>query len=148
MGCFLTIHFCLRHFLIYRSFHQPNHNPKTPLVILLVQEPLCRLLHVNYQRHRPIPQHRMVLPPQEAPNTRMRVGFFELPVALAVQALLPHVQDQAGGITSITISRGEAQVEVGHEIGMLKIPMFEREHRCLRDGRIYRRQLRRGRRRR
>ena len=62
--------------------------------------------HVNYQRHRPIPQHRMVLPPQETPNTRMRVGFFELPVALAVQALLlPHVQDQAGGIALITINR-------------------------------------------
>ena len=45
-------------FLIYRSFPQPNHNPKTPPIVLLIQEPPCLLLHVNYQRHRPVPQHR------------------------------------------------------------------------------------------
>ena len=55
----------------------------------------------------------MVLPPQETPNTRTRIGFFELPVALEVQALLlPCVQDQAGGIASVTINR-EPPVKVG-----------------------------------
>jgi hypothetical protein len=65
----------------------------------------------------------------------IRIGFFGLPVALVAQALLlPHVQDQAGGITFITMNRGEAPVEVGREIKMLGIPMLERQDRRLRDG--------------
>jgi len=76
----------------------------------------------------------MVLPPQETPNTRIRIGFFELPVALAVQVLLPpRVQDQAGEIASVTIDRGEARAEVGREIERLKMSMFGREHSRLRD---------------
>jgi len=132
---FLLFFFFPSHFLIYRSFPQPNRNPKMPPTVLLVQEPPCRLLHLNYQRRRPpIRQHPMVLPPQETPNTRMRIGFFELPVALAVQVLLPpRVQDQAGGIASVTIDRGEARAEVGREIERLKMSTFGREHSRLRD---------------
>jgi hypothetical protein len=71
----------------------------------------------------------MVLPP---PNTRTCIGFFELPVALVVQVLLfPCIQDQTGGIASVTINRGEAPIKVGRangmEIEMLEMPMFERE---------------------
>jgi len=99
--------------------------------VLLVQELPRRLLHVNYQRHRPIPQHRTVLLPQPTPITPIRIGFFGLPAALAAQArLLPRVQDQAGGIASVAINRGEAPVEVGREIEMLEIP----KHLRLRDG--------------
>ena len=76
----------------------------------------------------------MFLPPQETPNTHIRIGFFDLPVVLAVQAFLPCVQDQAGRIAPVTINRGEARVEVGREIEMLKILMVWREHRRLRDG--------------
>jgi len=55
-------------------------------------------------------------------------------VALAAQALLlPPVQDQAGGIATVTINRGEAPVEVGREIEMLEIPMLERKDCRLRD---------------
>ena len=55
-------------------------------------------------------------------------------MALAVQALLPRVQDQVGGIASVTINRGGARAEAGREIEMLEIPMLGREHRRLRDG--------------
>ena len=131
IGGLFSYYFFSSHFLIYLSFHQPNPNPKTPSTILLVQEPPCRLLHVNYQRHRPIPQHRTALPPHETPNTRKRIGLFELPVALAVQALLPCVQDQTGGIPSVTINKREAPVQVGRANGMkieiLKIPILGRE---------------------
>ena len=91
---------------------------------------------MSYQHHRPIPQRRTVLPPQQTPITPIRIGFFGLPAALATQArLLLRVQDQAGGIASATaISRGEASVEVGHEIEMLEIPVLGCEHRRLRDG--------------
>lgn len=44
------------HFLIYRSFPQPNRNHKTAPTVLLVQHPPCRLRHASYQRHRRIPQ--------------------------------------------------------------------------------------------
>jgi len=60
--------------------------------------------------------------------------FFELPVVLAAQALLPRVQDQAGESVLVTINIGEARVEVGREIERLKIPMFGREPHRLRDG--------------
>ena len=76
----------------------------------------------------------MVLPPQETPNSSIHISFFELPVALAIQALLLRVQDQASGVALVTINRGEAQVEGGREIKMVKTPMFGREHRRLRDG--------------
>jgi len=80
----------------------------------------------------------MVLLPQETSNTRIRIGVFELPVVLAVQALLLRIQDQAGGMASVTTNRGEAPVEVGHangmEIEMLEIPMLGREDRRLPDG--------------
>ena len=36
-------------FLIYCFFHQLNHYHQTPLTVLLVQEPPCHLLHVNYR---------------------------------------------------------------------------------------------------
>ena len=61
----------------------------------------------------------------------MHFGFFELPVALGAQVLLPHVQDQAGGIASVTINRGDAPIAVGREIEMLEIPTLRCEHRCL-----------------
>ena len=131
---FLLFNFFSSHFLIYHSFHQPNRNHKMPPTVLLVQEPPCRLLRVNYQHHRRIPQLRTVLPPQQTPIIRIPIGFFELPVALAVQALLPRVQDQVGGIASVTINRGGARAEAGREIEMLEIPMLGREHRRLRDG--------------
>jgi hypothetical protein len=53
-------------------------------------------------------------------------------VALAAQALLPHVQDQVGGILSV-LNNGEALVELGCmsgvEIEMRKIPMLGQEDR-------------------
>ena len=76
MGCFLNILFFFSHFLIYCSFHQPNRNLKKPLTVLLVQEPLCCPLRMNYQRQHLIPQHRTVLPPQQTPNTPIRIGLF------------------------------------------------------------------------
>jgi hypothetical protein len=131
---FLTIQFFSSHFLIYRSFHQPNRNHQDAPDCTPRSKPPCRLLRLNYQRHRPIPQHRTVLFPQETPNTCIHIGFFELPVALAIQVLLPRVQDQASRIASVTVNRGGARVEVGREIEMLKISMLGHEDRRLRDG--------------
>ena len=66
-------------------------------------------------------------------NTHIPIGFFELPVVLAAQALLlPRVQDQAGGIASVP-SRGEARVAIeptnGVEIEMLEMPVSDRLRR-------------------
>ena len=47
-GFFSYYSFFSQSFLIYRSFHQLNRYHQTPLTILLVQEPPCHFLHVNY----------------------------------------------------------------------------------------------------
>ena len=55
----------------------------------------------------------MALPLQQTPNTPICISFFDLPEALITQALLlPCAQDQAGERVSVTVTRGEAQVEV------------------------------------
>jgi hypothetical protein len=120
VGCFLLFNFFFSHFLIYCSFHQLNRNPKKPLTVLLVQEPLCCVLHLNYQCQRLIPQHRTR---SRRPTHPYAMVCFELPVALAAQVLLPRVQDQASEISSVTVISGEARVEVGREIEMLEIPI-------------------------
>jgi hypothetical protein len=52
--------------------------------------------------------------------------FFERPVVLAGQVLLPRVQDQVGGMP-LVINRGVARVEVGHtNVVEIEIPTSER----------------------
>jgi len=64
------------HFLIYHSFHQPNRKHKLPLAVLLVQNPnVGFLLHMKHQCPRRIPQHLVVLPPQQKSNTHIRIGL-------------------------------------------------------------------------
>jgi len=103
----------------------------TPTTLHVPKSP-CHLLRVNHQHHLCTPPPRSVLLLWHTPNTHIRIGCFELPLALAAQVLLPRVQDQAGGILSV-LDKGEARVELGRMSGveaeMQEIPMLGQEER-------------------
>jgi hypothetical protein len=64
--------------------------------------PKTSMLSFTLSTSSPNGHRRTVLPLQQTPNTPICIGFFELPEALATQALLlPCVQDRAGEGASV-----------------------------------------------